>query len=51
MRDAGVQVLGFKGLYYEWLRTVERADRFGLAQSLDRYPAKTYGRHLQASLS
>jgi nicotinamidase-related amidase len=28
MRDAGVQVLGFKGLYYEWLRTVERADRF-----------------------
>lgn len=28
MRDAGVIVLGFKGLYYEWQRTVERADRF-----------------------
>ena len=28
MRDAGTLALGFKGLYYEWLRTVERADRF-----------------------
>ena len=28
MRDAGALVLGFKGLYYEWQRTVERADRF-----------------------
>ena len=28
MRDAGALVLGFKGLYYEWLRTVERADQF-----------------------
>jgi nicotinamidase-related amidase len=28
MRDAGALVLGLKGLYYEWLRTVERADRF-----------------------
>jgi nicotinamidase-related amidase len=28
LRGAGVLVLGLKGLYYEWLRTVERADRF-----------------------
>ena len=28
MRGAGALVLGFKGLYYEWQRTVERADRF-----------------------
>jgi nicotinamidase-related amidase len=28
MRCAGALVLGFKGLYYEWQRTVERADRF-----------------------
>ena len=28
VRDAGALVLGYKGLYYEWLRTVERADRF-----------------------
>lgn len=28
MRDAGVMILGLKGLYYEWQRTVERADRF-----------------------
>jgi nicotinamidase-related amidase len=28
MRDAGALVLGYKGLYYEWLRTVERADQF-----------------------
>jgi nicotinamidase-related amidase len=28
MRGAGVIVLGSKGLYYEWLRTVERADSF-----------------------
>jgi nicotinamidase-related amidase len=27
-RDAGAAVLGLKGLYYEWMRTVERADRF-----------------------
>jgi nicotinamidase-related amidase len=28
MRGAGTLILGFKGLYYEWLPTVERADRF-----------------------
>jgi nicotinamidase-related amidase len=28
IRGARVLVLGFKGLYYEWQRTVERADRF-----------------------
>ena len=28
IRRAGALVLGFKGLYYEWQRTVERADRF-----------------------
>jgi nicotinamidase-related amidase len=28
VRDAGALVLGCKGLYYEWLRTVDRADRF-----------------------
>ena len=28
MRSAGALILGFKALYYEWLRTVERADRF-----------------------
>jgi nicotinamidase-related amidase len=28
MRDAGTLVLGLQGLYYEWLRTVERADQF-----------------------
>ena len=28
MQDAGALVLGYKGLYYEWLRTVERADQF-----------------------
>jgi hypothetical protein len=28
IRDAGAIVLGIKGLYYEWQRTVERADRF-----------------------
>jgi hypothetical protein len=28
MRGAGALVLGLKGLYYEWLRTVERADQF-----------------------
>jgi nicotinamidase-related amidase len=28
MRAAGVLILGLKGLYYEWQRTVERADRF-----------------------
>jgi nicotinamidase-related amidase len=28
IRGAGALVLGFKGLYYEWQRTVERADRF-----------------------
>jgi nicotinamidase-related amidase len=27
MRDAGVELIGMKGLTYEWLRTVERADR------------------------
>lgn len=27
LRDAGVTLLSTKGLYYEWLRTVERADR------------------------
>jgi nicotinamidase-related amidase len=28
MRDAGALILGLKGLYYEWLRTVERAAQF-----------------------
>lgn len=28
MRDAGAVVLEVKGLYYEWLRTVERVHRF-----------------------
>jgi len=28
MRAAGALILGLKGLYYEWQRTVERADRF-----------------------
>jgi nicotinamidase-related amidase len=28
MRDAGVALIGLKGLYYEWQRTVERADGF-----------------------
>lgn len=28
MRDAGVVILDTKGLYYEWLRTVEQAQRF-----------------------
>lgn len=28
MQATGVLTLGLKGLYYEWLRTVERADRF-----------------------
>ena len=28
MRDAGVALLGLKGLCYEWLRTVDQADRF-----------------------
>lgn len=27
LRDAGIALLGTKGLYYEWLRTVERANR------------------------
>jgi nicotinamidase-related amidase len=27
LRDAGIALLGAKGLYYEWLRTVERANR------------------------
>lgn len=27
LRDAGVAILSTKGLYYEWLRTVERANR------------------------
>jgi hypothetical protein len=28
LRDVGATVLGLKGLYYEWLRRVESADRF-----------------------
>lgn len=28
MRDAGVVILDTKGLYYEWLRTVEQTQRF-----------------------
>ena len=28
IREAGAIVLGLKGLYYEWQRTVERADCF-----------------------
>jgi nicotinamidase-related amidase len=28
MRDAGVVILDVKGLYYEWLRTVEQVQRF-----------------------
>lgn len=28
MRAAGVIVVGLKGLFYEWMRTVERAERF-----------------------
>ena len=27
MRDAGVELIGVKGLAYEWLRTLERADQ------------------------
>ena len=27
LRDAGITLLSTKGLYYEWLRTVERANR------------------------
>jgi hypothetical protein len=40
MREAGALVLGLKGLYYEWLRTVERADRFHArhAQLVDAWP-------------
>lgn len=30
MRDAGVLIVNVKNLYYEWLRTVERAHRFRL---------------------
>ena len=25
MRDAGIELIGLKGLAYEWLRTVERS--------------------------
>ena len=30
MRDAGVELLGVKGLYYEWIRTVDRLALPGL---------------------
>ena len=33
LRDAGIAILSAKGLYYEWLRTVERANRFRAACS------------------
>lgn len=33
MRDAGALILDTKGLYYEWLRTVEQAQRFRLERS------------------
>jgi nicotinamidase-related amidase len=40
IRGAGALVLGFKGLYYEWQRTVECADRFRArhAQLVDGWP-------------
>lgn len=40
MRGAGALVLGLKELYYEWLRTVDRADRFReqYAQLVDTWP-------------
>jgi nicotinamidase-related amidase len=40
MRDAGALLLGLKGLYYEWHRTVESADRFRArhTQLVDAWP-------------
>jgi len=40
LRRAGALVLGLKGLYYEWQRTVERADHFRAhhAQLVDAWP-------------
>ena len=31
----GVELIGLKGLAYEWLRTVERATEFGVATQRD----------------
>ena len=35
MARAGVELIGVKGLGYEWLRTVERATEFGVASERD----------------
>ena len=35
MSSGGVELIGLKGLAYEWLRTVERATEFGVATQRD----------------